>query len=144
MKNYIVLLVLVLLFLVGCEKKAEIDHSDEVAILVENFHTATLDTFEFFFETSYGEDSIMITSLTPGQQSNVQYFEDVNYQYREAEDIFLIKKGRFVIETKSYFIANCFCEPDLKEGQFAEGKLTIRVEGIDALRGEVSYEIIKE
>ena len=144
MKKQILLVLLLLFALMACEQVPPEDHSDEVDILVENQLDLRIDSFQFHFDTSYGEDSILVTMLEPGEKSESWYFEDLKYFYREQSDFFLIKKGYFIIDSRIYYHSNCFCEPDLQDDILTEGKVVIKVNGIDSIRGNVEYNIIKE
>lgn len=144
MKNrtlFIVAFTLLIFFFIRCEKEEIVDHSEEVSLQIENRLESTIDTFKFHFDTAFGEDSLMITNLPRDQISEEVYFDDVIYRYKEKGDIFLIKKGRFVIEDENYYIANCFCDPGIERDTFHQGLLSLYIEDIDRARGNVIYHI---
>jgi hypothetical protein len=140
-RSYIFMVLLTAMFFIQCEKEELPDHGQEVSLEIENQLGTTIDTFQFHFNTSLGDDSLMVTQLESDQISDPAYFDNIIYRFKEKEDIFLIAKGRFLIENQNYYIANCFCDPDLKMDTFYRGSLTIAIEGIDDLRGNVEYSI---
>lgn len=140
-KKICFLILMGLLFFGGCDKTAGDDHFGEVGLQIRNQLPVTIDTFNFHFDTSAGEDSLLITELLSGGESSIHYYDDITYRFVEKDDIFLIKKGRFVIEEKSYYVANCFCDPGIQTGEFSDGSMSIQIEGIDSLRGNVVYTI---
>lgn len=136
-------IILALLF-AACSETVDTDHFGEAGIQVKNSLGVRIDTFDFNFETSVGEDSILIVELANDQMSSQFFYDDINYHFREKEDIFFISKGYFVIGGEAYYLSNCFCDPDLETGEISEGILTILLDRIDEARGNIEYSVLKE
>jgi hypothetical protein len=143
MARYVFLFMLVIsLLFIQCQKNEPIDLSSALSIQVNNHLNTTVDTFKFHFDTTTGGDSLLITDLQPGQISDKIFFEDVIYRFFETGDYFLIKKGRFKIGDKEYYVSHCFCDPGLFLDTLKSGDLLIDVEEIDLLRGQVKYKVV--
>ena len=143
MRVLIFLLVFSLGIFFSCQNQ-EPEQEDGVGLSLFNSLDQIIDTLAITVNTSSGTDSILFTQVEPGEQSNVQYFEESKYYYIETDDIFIVSKGYFIIDAIRYDLSNCFCDPNLNEGFLSDGEYIINVIEIDALRGNVEYLIEKK
>jgi hypothetical protein len=132
------------LFFLDCSETGNRGHYGEVGIQVKNNLGVKIDTFDFNFETSAGEDSIVLFGLADDQTSSLFFYDDIIYHFREKDDVFFIGKGIFIIEGRVYYLSNCFCDPDLETSEISEGILTVLITGIDEARGNIEYSVLRE
>lgn len=143
MRVLVFLLVFTLALIASCQNH-EPEAEEGVVLSLFNSLDFLIDTLAITVNTSTGTDSMLFTQIETGVESNIQKLDEVKYYYIEADDVFIVSKGYFIIEGVRYDLSNCFCDPDLKEGILPESEYVLRVNEIDALRGNVEYVIEKK
>ena len=129
----------------GCSTQStDPDKLNQPEIRVSNRLDVRVDTLDLQLLTTGGPDSLQVLGLDPDDQIGGFYFEDIRFYFREPQDMFLVKNARIVIGSNRYYISNCFCDPELREGLLTEGTYILIFRDIDWLRKEIVYDIVPE